>query len=173
MMPSTSHLATVTPSFPTASSSCLIWEGQWWQSHGMDPMLSFACLLPDNSPWHPCSPLRDCYGLTFSFSPCRSLARLCMEDIWPWSSDRFLMMLSIAGWSAWDPGCVPGLCPSLSMSEVWGLAGADWSRGTSGWPAASWSGTRGGTAVRTQEHPQLSLGPSQRDSEQAVAAKHW
>lgn len=82
-MPSTSHLATVTPSFPTASSSCLIWEGWWWQSQGMDPMLSFACLLPDNSPWHPCSPLRDCYGLTFSFSPCRSLARLCMEDIWP------------------------------------------------------------------------------------------
>lgn len=153
----------------------------------MDSMLSFACLLSANSPWHPCSPFRDFYELTFSFSSCRSLARFCREDIWPWSSDRSLIMLSIAGMPSWEPGCVPvvplwalgvpvcipgvvlwvpGVCPSLSMSEVWGLAGV-------GWPAASWRFPWRGTAVRTQEHPQLSMRRSQRDPGWAVAAKYW
>lgn len=135
-------------------------------------MLSFVCLLPADSPWRPCSLLRDCYGLTFSFTACRSLARLCREYVCSWNSGRSLVMLSVAGWPAWEQGCVPvvplwalgvpvsipgvvlwvaGLCPSLSMSKVWGSAGA-------GWLAASWrrwSGMRRETAVRTQEHPEL------------------
>lgn len=45
-------------------------------------------------PQHPRSPLGDCHQLTFPFSPCRSLARLCREDTWPRRSARMLAMLS-------------------------------------------------------------------------------